>query len=150
MYGTCQIRFLSTSPPSPTSPTATKAPLSKLPDTSGINDEPDVIVIDSVIQIKNVVLASLLVAFCVGVATYSMNAVGQAGSGGSDDPLAALKQEAAAAQVKSEQAALQTESTVDMLQQFQAGAYDPDRIDDDDENESIEKNEKKRAWWKFW
>jgi hypothetical protein len=119
------------------------------PPTSDINDEPALIVMDQRTHLKNAALATALVCFCVGVATYSMNTVGQAGSGGPDDPLAALKQEAAVAQLKQQQESQQTDSTVDMLQKFQAGDYDPDIQEQLDLERSMDAK-KKKAWWNFW
>jgi hypothetical protein len=119
------------------------------PPTSDINDEPALIVMDQRTHLKNAALATALVCFCVGVATYSMNTVGQAGSGGPDDPLAALKQEAAVAQMKQQQESQQTDSTVDMLQKFQAGDYDPD-IQEQLDLERTMDAKKKKAWWNFW
>lgn len=103
------------------------------------------------IRMKNAGMALTLLGFCFGVAIYSMNAVGQAGSGGQDDPLAALKQEAAAAQEKLQRESQQTESTADMLQKFQAGDYDPDVLEQNElEQAQEEAAKKKKAWWKFW
>lgn len=95
-------------------------------------------------KMKNIALATTLSAFCVGVALYSMNAVGQAGSG-SDDPLAALRQEAAAAQEKHDRENRKTDDATEMLKQFRAGDYDPDKYDELDETEKP-----KRPWWKLW
>jgi hypothetical protein len=82
-----------------------------------------------------------------------MHAVGQAGDSNSaeDDPLAALKQEAAQAQQVKDTQRRQEEETANMIQQFQSGELDPDQIDDaelDEYEKSLEKNRK--PWWKFW
>jgi len=77
-----------------------------------------------------------------------MNAVGQAGSTGSDDPLAALREEAASAQDKQSQEAKSTDEAADMLKKFQAGEFDPDKYEELEAEESGAK--KNRPWWKFW
>jgi hypothetical protein len=95
---------------------------------------------------KNGAMAATLFSFCVGVAWYSMNAVGQAGTAGSDDPLAALRQEAAAAQDKQDRQEKSTDEAAAMLKKFQAGDFDPDKVEDLEDEES----KPKRSWWKVW
>lgn len=102
------------------------------------------IVVDSQTKLKNIAMAGGLFAFCFGVAWYSMNSVGQAGSS-ADDPLAALRLEAAEAQAVRDQEASSTDSATQMLQQFQKGEYDPDRYDEEEEQPK-----RKRPWYKFW
>ena len=96
-------------------------------ETPDMNDEPESIEIDSTIRMKNAGLAAFLFAFVIGVATYSMKAVGQSGvTADTADPLAVLKHEAAEAQ---EKRSLQQESDKqqqELLKQFQAGQFDPD------------------------
>ena len=98
---------------------------------------------DAVVS-KNFALAFLLLAFCGGVGFYSMNAVGQAGTG-EDDPLAALRQEAAAAQEKQDRENMN--DAEEIIKQFQAGDFDPDKYE---ELEEELENSKQRPWWKFW
>lgn len=79
-----------------------------------------------------------------------MRAVGQAGDD-SEDPLAELRKEAAMAQ-QQQQSQQQSEAKAnEMLQQFQAGEYDPDakELQELEEEEELSKNQKRR-WWKFW
>jgi hypothetical protein len=118
--------------------------------SSDINDEPATIALDNTIRMKNAGLGVILLGVCFGIMAYSMNAVGQAGSG-KDDPLAALKQEAAKAQEKKERVSQETESTADMLLKFQAGEYDPD-VQEQEELEQAQEaaTKQKKAWWKFW
>ena len=111
-------------------------------DDDDINVPP--ISLSSTIKMKNNILALALFSFCVGVFWYSMHAVGQAGDN-SDDPLSALKQEAALAQAKHDQEQITTQNTADMLSKFQKGEYDPDHIPDDDDDD-----QNKKPWYKFW
>ena len=111
------------------------------------NDSIEVIAIDSATRAKNAVLAVTLAGFCFGVAWYSMNAVGQSGADQSD-PLSVLKHEAATAQAKHGHLEAEETKSADLIRQFQAGEFDPDRIEDDiDQNKG---NNKARSWWKFW
>lgn len=119
-----------------------------------MNDEPATIAMDNTIRAKNAGLAVALLGFCIGVAVYSMSAVGQAGSS-ADDPLSALKQEAAAARGQQESEVQQTASTAALLQKFQAGDYDPDLQEQDElelqnAQEAAAAAKHKTAWWKFW
>ena len=93
---------------------------------------------------NNVLLATSLVAFCGGVMWYSMHAVGQSGSS-EDDPLAALKEEASEAQAARDNESRQSNEATDMLKQFESGAFDPDRVE---EEEEVAKP--KKPWWKVW
>ena len=93
---------------------------------------------------NNVLLATALVAFCGGVMYYSMHAVGQSGST-SDDPLAVLKQEAADAQAARDKESRQSDEATAMLKQFEQGAFDPDQLEEDEED-----IKPKKPWWKFW
>lgn len=93
---------------------------------------------------KNAGLAMLLLGFCGGVAFYSMRAVGQAASG--DDPIAALRQEASVAQEKHDQQEKQTQESQDMLKKFQAGDYDPDKYEEENDSSAS----RKKPWWKIW
>eukprot|EP00977_Amphora_coffeiformis_P013201 scaffold3405_cov167-Amphora_coffeaeformis.AAC.8 len=93
---------------------------------------------------NNVLLASALVAFCAGVMWYSMHAVGQSGSS-EDDPLAALKEEASAAQAARDNESRQSNEATDMLKQFESGAFDPDRLEEEEEAAKP-----KKPWWKIW
>jgi hypothetical protein len=95
-------------------------------------------------HMKNGALATALIGFAFGVAYYSMHAVGQAGLDEVDDPLALLKQEAAQAQELHDKEEQQAGDANDMLKQFQAGDFDPDKYDD------LEEDKPKRAWYKFW
>ena len=105
------------------------------------------IVVSNEIRAKNAVMGASLLAFCFGVAWYSMSAVGQAGSAGSDDPLAGLRQEAAEAQERHDREEKSSGEATEMLRQFQAGQFDPDKYE---EEEDVENKPKKRPWWKFW
>jgi hypothetical protein len=113
------------------------------------------ITLDNTIRMKNAALATVLVAFCFGIAYYSMHAVGQAGTTSSSntndngDPLAVLKAEAAIAQEKYDKEQQETANTADMLQKFQLGEYDPDHVSDEELDDLIEPK-KKRPWYKFW
>jgi hypothetical protein len=98
-------------------------------------------------QVKNGALAVSLLAFCVGVAWYSMNAVGQAG-GDKDDPLAALKEEAAVAQVKQDREAQTSDEATSMLESFQSGEFDPDKYEELEAEQ--EAANRKSPWYKFW
>lgn len=126
---------------------------------------------------NNFLLASALFTFCVSVAWYSMNAVGQADNRSTsnnindnssdtahdtDDPLAALRVEAQAAQDARGKQLEEAKEASAMLQQFDKGAFDPDRIDEEEEEllaeeEAAEEEKKKKngksSWWrwlKFW
>jgi hypothetical protein len=94
-------------------------------------------------QMKNGALATALIGFAFGVAYYSMHAVGQAGLDEVDDPLALLKQEAAQAQELHDKEEQQAGDANDMLKQFQAGDFDPDKYDE------LEEEKPKRPWYKF-
>jgi hypothetical protein len=96
---------------------------------------------------KNAVMAVSLLGFCFGVTWYSMNAVGQAGAAGSDDPLSGLRQEAASAQEKQERQEKSTDEAAVMLKKFQKGDFDPDKYE---ELEAEENSKSKRPWWKVW
>jgi hypothetical protein len=95
------------------------------------------------IHMKNGALALFLVSSCAGIMYYSMNAVGQAGAN-SEDPLALLKEEAAEAQEKHDNEEKSTGEATEMLKQFSAGDFDPDKYDD------LEDEKPKRPWWKVW
>mgnify|MGYP003416875347 CR=1 FL=1 len=127
--------------------TTSKLPPNKQPFP---DDDPAPAVLDNSVHIKNFALATALVGFAVGVMVYSMNRVGQAGDT-SDDPLAALKEEASHAAQKQAQEQSGMEETADMLRKFQAGGYDPDLQEQEALEEAQEAAEKrKKAWWKFW
>lgn len=98
-------------------------------------------------HLKNGVMAAALFSFCIGVAWYSMNAVGQAGDAGSDDPLASLRQEAAAAKDKQDREQKSTDEAADMMKKFQAGDFDPDKLEELEEEEN---SKPKKPWWKVW
>jgi hypothetical protein len=119
-----------------------------VPNLSEMNDEikPDSASVSTEIKLKNAALATTLVAFCFGVAWYSTYAVGQAG-GGAEDPLAALRNEAAAAKEKQDRETRQASDANDLLKQFQSGGYDPDQYDEEQESNSKKSN---RPWYKFW
>ena len=93
---------------------------------------------------NNMLLAAACVTFCTGVMWYSMHAVGQSGAS-ADDPLAALKEEAAVAQAARDKESLQSNEASAMLKQFESGAFDPDQLDDEEEDVKP-----KKPWWKFW
>ena len=93
---------------------------------------------------NNMLLAAGLVTFCGGVMWYSMHAVGQSGSS-ADDPLAALKEEASEAQAARDKESRQSDEATAMLKQFESGAFDPDQVEEDDED-----TKPKKPWWKFW
>lgn len=114
-----------------------------------IDEEPETILVDDSIRMKNNVMGVALACFCVGVAWYSMNAVGQAGST-SDDPLAALKQEAAAAQKVHDQQAATESNVTEMLEKFNKGEYDPDVQELNELEERQQQSQTKKPWWKFW
>jgi hypothetical protein len=109
--------------------------------------QPDSASVSTEIKMKNAALATSLLAFCFGVAWYSMYAVGQAG-GGAEDPLAALVNEAASAQQKHEREERQANDANKMLKEFQSGGYDPDKYEE--EEELMNSRNKKRPWYKFW
>lgn len=98
-------------------------------------------------HMRNAALAASLLGFCFGVGYYSMTSVGQAGSE-KDDPLAVLKEEAAQAQKKADRESRTSEEASDMLRQFQAGGFDPDKDEELELEEEIKA--KKRPWYKFW
>lgn len=113
--------------------------------TSNVNeDDIPPITLNNTIRMKNVALATALLGFCFGIMWYSMHAVGQAGE--KDDPLSALKKEAAAAQKKHDQEQATTANAADMLQKFQKGEFDPDHVPEEDEDEAPSK----KPWWKVW
>lgn len=111
--------------------------------------EAEMAIVSNETRLKNAAMASVLLAFCCGVTYYSMNAVGQAGtSGAKDDPLAALREEAQAARDKQDRENQSTTDATEMLKQFQAGEYDPDKYENDGEDEKTSAS--KRPWWKIW
>ena len=93
---------------------------------------------------NNILLATALASCFSVIMWYSMHAVGQSGSS-VDDPLAALKEEASEAQAARDKESRQSNEATDMLKQFESGAFDPDRLD---EEEEVSKPEK--PWWKVW
>jgi hypothetical protein len=106
-------------------------------------------------KVKNAVLAAGLVAFCFGVAAYSMKSVGQAGSDPSD-PLSTLREEAAEARQRQDREDRSVQDATEMLRQFRAGEHDPDRYDEAEAGEggvaavTPGGKDKKRPWYKFW
>jgi hypothetical protein len=109
------------------------------------------------VRIYNAVLGLALAAFAVGVGAYSMYAVGQAGGNANDgdDPLAALRHEAAVAQQKADADATRLQENEQLVQQFNKGGFDPDDavLDDDDDYAPSDNNASsaaKKPWWKFW
>ena len=114
-----------------------------------MNAEPEVIEINQTIRMKNYALAAVLVGFCVSVGMYSVQAVGQSGSGDKNDPLAVLKQEAQAAQDKRSAEQQSVAEQQAMMRKFQAGQFDPDQ-QELEELEQAEGGSKKKPWWKFW
>jgi len=112
--------------------------------------DPDSPFVSTSTHAKNGVMAISLIGFCFGVAWYSMNAVGQAGSS-DDDPLSALKIEAEAARERKEKEGRDLEEATAMLKQLDAGQVDPDTYEDEEEAKISEGNgkQKKRSWWKF-
>jgi hypothetical protein len=129
-------------PPAATTPGGTGLPHDELVVEDAIT------LVSSDIKMRNAGLAALLLAFCFGVTLYSMNAVGQAGSD-PNDPLSTLKKEAAEAQQRHDRETKSAQEASDMLQQFRAGQYDPDKYDEDDGSAS-QSPAKKRPWYKFW
>lgn len=118
--------------------------------TYGNIDEPALISVNTTIRLKNAALGLGLLGFCAGVSTYSMNTVGQAG-GDKDDPLSALKQEAAAADENAQREEQLTVSTAELVRKFQAGDFDPDMQELKDLEQELEEAARKRKpWWKFW
>ena len=103
------------------------------------------------IQRNNTLLAVALLCFCGSVTWYSLKVVGQSGSldGSNEDPLAALKQEAEAAQEKKLRESQQMADAQEMIKQVQSGAYDPDKYEEEEEEELMNRRRKK-PWWKFW
>ena len=124
-------------------PAVDRTPVGSPPGTQPVEET---IEISRETHVKNGAMAVTLFSFCVGVAWYSMNAVGQAGDAGSDDPLAALRQEAAEAKEKHDREEKSTNEAADMMKKFQAGDFDPDKLDELEE----EANKPKRPWWKIW
>jgi hypothetical protein len=106
----------------------------------------DVALISTETHVKNGALAAFIVAFCFGVAGYSMQAVGQAGSGDAQDPLAGLRLEAEGARDRQAHDSQQTSDATAMLKKFQAGEYDPDKYEEEDELNG----KPNRPWYKFW
>lgn len=152
-------RMLSTSPKPPKSPAhAAFAPKEEAPAAStkaapayDMNAEPESVTVDSSIRTKNAALAAALACFCFAVAAYSMNAVGQSGvNEDGEDPLAVLKQEAAGAQEKRAQQEESEKQQQEMLQQFEAGQFDPDKQELDELEAADDGGKKKKPWWKFW
>ena len=94
---------------------------------------------------NNFLLAAALVTFCGGIMYYSMHAVGQSGAS-EDDPLAALKEEAAEAAAARDKESRQSDEATAMLKQFEKGAFDPDQLDEDEEEDV----KPKKPWWKIW
>lgn len=94
---------------------------------------------------NNMLLGAACLAFAGGVMWYSMHAVGQSGSS-ADDPLAALKEEASEAQAARDKESRQSDEASSMLKQFQRGGFDPDQVEEDDEDIKTDK----KPWWKFW
>lgn len=128
------------------------------PEDTVLGDGPEIeaIAVSSSTRAKNAALALGLASFCGGVMWYSMNAVGQAGSGGGDDPLAQLKEEAQEARERHDREMQQSDDATAMLKQFQAGEYDPDKSEEEQllamekEEAAAKQQSKKRPWWKFW
>jgi hypothetical protein len=115
--------------------------------TSNVNeDDIPPITLDNTIRMKNVALATVLMAGCLGIMWYSMHAVGQAGE--KDDPLSALKMEAAEAQKKHDHEQATTANAADMLEKFQKGEYDPDHVSEEEEEDGPALS--KKPWWKVW
>jgi len=104
----------------------------------------DVITLSTETHMKNAALATSLVAFCFGVAWYSMRSVGQAGRAG-DDPLATLRQEASEAQEEHDRQNRSADEAAQMLKKFQEGEYDPDKYEEEESDKPMG-----RPWWKFW
>jgi hypothetical protein len=115
-----------------------------------LNEEPETILVDSTVRMKNNVLALTLLGFCGWIMYYSMQAVGQAGDS-STDPLSALKEEAAAAQKKRDRQKLEEHETEELIQKLNRGELDPDVAELNElEAAQMAQNTKKRPWWKFW
>jgi hypothetical protein len=120
--------------------------------SSDNSSNPEVILVDNVIKMKNTALAIGLIGFCISVGLYSVNAVGQAGNSsvdGSEDPLSNLRREAEAAKTdKDTKLAVERENTEVMLKQLRDSEFDPDRILDEEEAiAAAEKASKKRKKW---
>jgi hypothetical protein len=94
---------------------------------------------------KNAAMFVFLMAFVCGVFWFSLHKVGQAGTAGSDDPLSVLREEAETAKEKHRQEEQSTKETAEILEQFQAGAFDQDKYEDLEEDEVD-----KKPWYKFW
>lgn len=132
--------------PNVTTQFTTTRTFSSKPEGKFLGEPDEVVEIDSTIRMKNSVMAVTLLSFCAGVAWYSMNAVGQSGTDKSD-PLAVLKQEAAAAQIQQDRNQAEEAESANMVRQFQAGEFDPDKIEDDDE---LDEKSNRKPWWKVW
>jgi hypothetical protein len=113
------------------------------------NDTSEVTVVDSSTRTKNAILALTLTGFCFGVAWYSMNAVGQAGVDNSD-PLSVLKLEAASAQARNGQLDVDENTSADLVKQFQAGVFDPDKIEETISVDASKDKMNLKPWWKLW
>lgn len=148
------MRHLGATPSSSSTSTSsnTTKPAFTNNDMPDMNAEPESIEIDSTIRLKNAALAAVLFTFVFGVASYSMNAVGQSGvSNDTTDPLAVLKQEAAAAQEKRSQQQESDQQQQELLKQFQAGQFDPDELELAELEAAEERGAaQKKPWWKFW
>jgi hypothetical protein len=123
---------------------STKPKLAPQHEQSELAHEGEITFVTPETHMKNGALATALIGFAFGVAYYSMHAVGQAGLDEVDDPLALLKQEAAQAQEVHDKEEKQAGDSMDMLKQFQAGEFDPDKYDE------LEEDKPKRPWWKVW
>lgn len=135
--GTVQKRAPSTTPP----------PTSKFPRHSELAAEQETPVeVPVETRRANAALAASLGLFCLGVAYYSMNAVGQSGSS-PDDPLAQLKEEAAQAQQQQDKSQREQSQASEMLKQFQSGGFDPDKYEEMEEEAAASS---RKPWWKFW
>lgn len=97
------------------------------------------------IKMKNYLLATALFGFCVGVWWYSMHAVGQAAD--PNDPLATLREEAAVAQREIDRRERSASDQRKMLQDFQAGRFDLDVMEEDEPDND---DSSSRPWWRFW
>ena len=118
-----------------------------------MNAEPESVTVNSNIRAKNAGLAFALSAFCLAVAIYSMNAVGQSGvNEDGEDPLALLKKEAANAQEKRSQQEQSDRDQQQLMAQFEAGSFDPDQqqLDELEAASAAGSGKRKKPWWKFW
>lgn len=100
------------------------------------------------VRMKNYLLATFLLGVVAFNFWYSLHAVGQAGDVGGDDPLSNIKAEAAKAAAAREREARKSDQAEEMLKKFEAGRYDPELEDEEDEAEAA--NGKKKPWWKVW